>query len=165
MTLPIELPLRGPVVVLRRATADDVPAVVRLLAEDHLGAGRERLDGDDDLAVYLDAFAAVDADPAQTLVVGERDGEVVATLQRGVLPGLSRRGARRAQVEAVRVREDVRGSGLGTAMLRWVVDEARDRGCAVVQLTTDASRTDAHRFYERLGFVASHRGYKLSTSG
>jgi len=165
MTLPTELTLPGPGVVLRRATADDVAAVVRLLADDHLGAGRERLEDDDDLAVYLDAFAAVDADPAQTLVVAERDGEVVATLQLGVLPGLSRRGARRAQVEAVRVREDLRGSGLGTAMLRWVVEEARRRGCAVVQLTTDASRTDAHRFYERLGFVGSHRGYKLPTSG
>ena len=83
-------------------------------------------------------------------------------MQLSFLPGLSRQGALRAQVEAVRVRVDQRGRGLGEAMVRWVVEEARRRGCALVQLTTDKSRDDAHRFYERLGFVASHEGMKLT---
>jgi len=83
-------------------------------------------------------------------------------MQLSFLPGLARRGALRAQIEAVRVRDDFRGGGLGAAMLAWAIDEARRRGCALVQLTTDKSRTSAHRFYERLGFVASHEGMKLT---
>ncbi len=87
---------------------------------------------------------------------------MVGTLQLSFIPGLSRRGALRAQIEAVRVRADQRRSGLGTAMVGWAVDEARRRGCGLVQLTTDRSRQDAHRFYERLGFIASHAGLKLA---
>lgn len=154
------LPVPGGEVVLRRAERDDVRAVVALLAADQLGATRDSADGD--LAPYLRAFEAVDADPAHLLVVAVDGGEVVATLQLSVLPGLARRGALRAQVEAVRVRRDQRGRGLGGALLRWAVEEARRRGCALVQLTTDKSRRDAHRFYERLGFTASHEGYKLA---
>jgi GNAT superfamily N-acetyltransferase len=144
--------------VVRRALASDVPAIVALLADDPLGATRERDPHD---AAYQRAFAEVDADPAQLLVVAEQDGEVVGTLQLTVLPGLSHAGARRAQVEAVRVAAHRRGEGLGAALLRWAADEARHRGCAVVQLTSNASRADARRFYERLGFVASHTGFKL----
>jgi GNAT superfamily N-acetyltransferase len=144
--------------VIRRARREDVPAIVAMLADDPLGAQRER-QGD---PAYLAAFDDLDADPRQLLMVGELGGEVVGTMQLTFLPGLSRRGATRAQIEAVRVRADQRGSGLGGTLIRWAVDTARERGCALVQLTTDASRVDAHRFYERLGFQASHVGMKLA---
>lgn len=147
---------------LRRARRSDLAQVVALLADDVLGAGRES--GDGDLAAYEAAFEAVDADPAHLLVVAcrETDTEVLGTLQLSIIPGLSRRGSLRGQVEGVRVHDRERGTGLGGAMIGWAVDEARRRGCALVQLTTDKQRVDAHRFYERLGFVASHEGYKLT---
>jgi GNAT superfamily N-acetyltransferase len=154
------LDLRGREVVLRRAVRDDVAAIVRLLADDHLGQDREEPDGD--LASYLSAFDAVDADPTQLLIAGTCGGEVVATMQVSFIRGLSRRGALRAGIEAVRVRSDYRGVGLGGAMFRWAIAEARDRGCALVQLTSDASRESARRFYRQLGFVASHVGFKLA---
>lgn len=144
---------------IRAARADDVPAVVALLADDPLGATRET---PDDLAPYRAAFEAVDADPRQLLVVADRGGRVVGTLQLTLLPGLGRMGALRGQIEAVRVAREERGGGLGTVLVRWAVDEARRHGCTLVQLTSDASRTDAHRFYERLGFVPSHVGFKLA---
>ncbi len=142
---------------LRRATLADVPALVRLMSDDDISAGRET----SDLAPYERAFARIDAEPAQLLVVGEVDGEAVCTLQLTVIPGLSRGGALRGQVEAVRVRSDLRGRGVGEALLGWAVEELRSRGCAVAQLTTDKRRTDAHRFYARLGWVASHEGFKI----
>ncbi len=142
---------------LRRATPADVPALVRLMSDDDISAGRET----SDLAPYERAFARIDAEPAQLLVVGEVDGEAVCTLQLTVIPGLSRGGALRGQVEAVRVRSDLRGRGVGEALLGWAVEELRSRGCAVAQLTTDKRRTDAHRFYARLGWVASHEGFKI----
>lgn len=134
----------------------DVPALVGLLADDDISRGREGTD----LAPYATAFDRIDADPHQLLVVGALRDQLVCTLQLTVVPGMARRGALRGQLEAVRVRSDVRGRGLGEAVVRWAVDEARRRGCAVVQLTTDKRRTDAHRFYARLGFVASHEGFK-----
>jgi GNAT superfamily N-acetyltransferase len=143
--------------VIRRATADDVPAIVAMLADDPLGAKRES-PGD---PVYAAAFAEIDADPRQYLAVAVVDDQVAGTLQLTFIPGLSRRGATRALIEAVRVRADQRGSGLGRRLAEWAISTSRDRGAAMVQLTTDASRTDAHRFYERLGFVASHVGMKL----
>ncbi|MGH1562341.1 N-acetyltransferase family protein [Mumia sp. DW29H23] len=146
-------------VTMRDAVADDVPQIVAMLADDHLGATRE---SPDDLAPYLDALAALTADPNQRVLVAERDGEVVGTLQLSFLRGLGRRGATRAQIEAVRVRSDLRGAGLGSSMIAWAVDEARATGCHLVQLTSDASREGAHRFYERLGFTASHVGFKLT---
>ena len=156
------LPLDSSPVTLRRAAEPDVPAIVRLLAADQLGATRDGVNAPEDLAAYQRAFRAIDADPAHLLVVAENQGDVVATMQLSFLPGLARRGALRAQIEAVRVRDDFRGSGLGSAMFAWAIDEARRRGCALVQLTTDKSRASAHRFYERLGFVASHEGMKLT---
>jgi GNAT superfamily N-acetyltransferase len=144
-------------VSLRRARDTDVPALVQLMSDDAISAGRETTD----LAPYERAFARIDAEPAQLLVVGEADGEAVCTLQLTVIPGLARGGALRGQVEAVRVRSDLRSRGIGEAMLRWAVEELRARGCAVAQLTTDKRRTDAHRFYARLGWVASHEGFKL----
>ncbi|MFK0009487.1 GNAT family N-acetyltransferase [Paenarthrobacter sp. NPDC090520] len=144
---------------LRRAAKGDLPAILRLLADDQLGAGRENAD---DLAPYEAAFDAIDADPAHLLVVGELSGEVVATFQLSYLPGLSRKGSWRSQIEAVRVSGELRGQGVGALMIQWAIDQARERGCTLVQLTTDKSRTAAHRFYERLGFVSSHEGMKLT---
>jgi GNAT superfamily N-acetyltransferase len=113
------------------------------------------------LAPYRRALEAIDGDPAHVLVVAAEGGMPVGTLQLSFIPGLARQGALRAQIEAVRVRADHRSSGLGTAMFDWAVAEARRRGCALVQLTTDRNRPDARRFYERLGFVATHDGLKL----
>jgi GNAT superfamily N-acetyltransferase len=142
---------------IRPATADDLRAIVDLLADDPLGARRE---SPGDLAPYRAAYERVAADPQQHLVVAVRGGRVVGTLQLTVIPGLSRRGASRSLVEAVRVHSDERGGGLGTLLVEWAVEESRRLGCALVQLTSDATRTDAHRFYERLGFTASHVGFK-----
>ncbi len=147
-------------VVLREARAADVPVIVKLLAADQLGAGRES--GSDCLELaYQDAFRAIDADPNQLLVVAEASTRILGTFQLSFLPGLARRGAWRAQIEAVRVVADERGRGLGEAMMRWAIAEADRRGCALVQLTSDKRRSDAHRFYARLGFDASHEGFKL----
>jgi GNAT superfamily N-acetyltransferase len=156
-----ELDLDGTAVQLRRAVREDLPALVALIAADQLGAARDGADGPQGWTPYEEAFAALDVDPAHLLLVATAAGEVVGTLQLSVLPGLARRGALRAQVEAVRVRQDLRGRGLGEAMLRWSIAEAARRGCTLVQLTSDKSRVDAHRFYGRLGFVASHEGFKL----
>lgn len=151
----------GPV-VLRRAEAADLPAIVGLLAADELGAARDGVRDAADLAAYERAFRAIDGDPAHLLLVAESPDGIAATLQLSFIPGLARRGSLRAQIEAVRVAGGYRGSGLGTAIFKWAIGEGRRRGCSLVQLTTDKSRTDAHRFYERLGFVASHEGLKLA---
>ena len=153
------LPLASGTAALRRARREDVPAIVALLADDQLSTGNEG--GDGGLAPYLRAFEAVDADPAHLLVVVEADGEVIGTLQLSVLPSLPHRGALRGQLEGVHVRADHRGGGLGAALVGWAVDEARRRGCTLVQLTSQKRRVDAHRFYERLGFSRSHDGFKL----
>lgn len=144
---------------IRRANRDDLPAIVALLADDPLGAGRERADLP--LAAgYGAAFDAIERDPDCELLVACRGGRVVGTMQLGFTPGLSRQGASRATIEAVRVAAAERSQGIGRAMIEWAMERARARGCAVVQLTTDRSRVNAHRFYERLGFVASHLGMK-----
>ncbi|MFD9024688.1 GNAT family N-acetyltransferase [Streptomyces parvulus] len=143
---------------IRRTTAADIPAVVAMLADDPLGAERE---SPDVLTPYLAALERLDADPNQHVVVAVRDGRVVGTLQLTIVPGLSRRGATRSIIEGVRIHADERGGGLGTQLIEWAVDESRRQGCHLVQLTSDKSRTDAHRFYERLGFSASHTGFKL----
>jgi GNAT superfamily N-acetyltransferase len=145
-------------VVIRPATADDVPGIIAMLVDDEIAARRESAD---DLTPYLRAFADIDADPNQLLVVAERNEELVGTLQLTVIPGLSRQGARRALVEAVRVAASARGLGLGTTLMEWAVEEARARDCRIVQLTSDKARVDAHRFYDRLGFSATHEGFKL----
>ncbi|MFD5582290.1 MULTISPECIES: GNAT family N-acetyltransferase [unclassified Streptomyces] len=144
---------------IRPAVPDDVPAIVGMLADDPLGAQRE---SPDDLEPYLTAFERITTDPNQRLVVAVREGRVVGTLQLTIIPGLSRRGATRSIIEAVRIHADERGGGLGTRFIEWAVEESRRLGCQLVQLTSDKSRTDAHRFYERLGFEASHLGFKLS---
>ena len=142
---------------IRPAVADDVPAIVAMLADDPLGAQRE---SPYDLTPYLNALDRVNSDPNQHLVVAVRDSRVVGTLQLTLIPGLSRKGATRSLIEAVRIHPDERGSGLGTQLIEWAVDESRRHNCQLIQLTSDATRTDAHRFYERLGFEASHVGFK-----
>jgi GNAT superfamily N-acetyltransferase len=143
---------------IRSAVEAEIPAIIALLADDVLGAGREN---PDDLAPYLAAFARLQDDPNQVLAVAVRAEVVIGTLQLSIIPGLSRRGRTRSIIEAVRVHRDERGSGLGTTLIEWAVTESRRRGCRLVQLTSDRTRTDAHRFYERLGFTASHVGFKL----
>jgi GNAT superfamily N-acetyltransferase len=143
---------------IRPALTDDLPAIVAMLADDPLGAQRE---SPDDLAPYLAALERIDGDPNQHLIVAQQDGRVIGTLQLTIIPGLSRKGATRSIIEGVRIHPDERGSGLGTRLIHWAIDESRRQNCRLVQLTSDATRTDAHRFYERLGFEASHVGFKL----
>ncbi len=145
--------------VIRRATRADVEAIVRLLADDPLGSARERYQQPLPES-YLQAFDAIDRDPQQELVVVDDGGEVVGTLQLTIIPYLTYQGGRRAQIEAVRVSAARRGAGLGERLCTWAIERARERGCHVVQLTTDKQRPDALRFYEKLGFVASHEGMK-----
>jgi GNAT superfamily N-acetyltransferase len=143
----------------RDAVEADLPAVVALYADDVLGRTRED-PGPPLPQRYRDAFAMIAADPRHRLVVVEDDGRIVATLQLSFLPHLVRGGGERAQIEAVRVAATRRGSGLGRELVEWAVDRAAERGCVLVQLTTDATRADAHRFYESLGFRATHVGMK-----
>ncbi|HYM72977.1 MAG TPA: GNAT family N-acetyltransferase [Stellaceae bacterium] len=144
---------------IRPARREDVPAIVALLADDPLGSKRE--DPADPLpAGYWQAFDDIGAVPGNFLLVAEAAGIVVGCLQLTVIPGLSRRGMRRGLIEAVRVGAAQRGRGLGERLIRHAIEIARAEGCGLVQLTSDRSRTEAHRFYERLGFVASHVGMK-----
>ncbi len=145
---------------VRPASRDDLPAMVALLANDPLGSRREQL-ADPLPESYYHAFEAISGDAKQHLVVGELAGEVVATLQLTIIPYLTYRGGRRAQIEAVRVAESQRGTGLGRRMFQWAIDRARAEGCHVVQLTTDKQRPAALEFYRALGFQASHEGMKL----
>lgn len=158
-------------VVLRRATLDDLSTIIDLLADDPISAARGDSADASDREAYEVAFAAIDRDPAQRLLVvvdsdgpsidgPSNDGPVVATMQLTVIPGLARRGAARLQIEAVRVASTQRNRGIGAAMMRWAIEDARASGVPLVQLTSDAARVDAHRFYERLGFEASHVGFK-----
>ncbi len=144
---------------IRPATPDDLPAVVAMLADDPLGAQRE---SPDDLTPYQEALQRLADDPNQHVVVAVRQDRVVGTLQLTIIPGLSRRGSTRSIIESVRIHGDERGSGLGTQLIQWAVDESRRQNCQLVQLTSDVTREDAHRFYERLGFTASHVGFKLA---
>jgi ribosomal protein S18 acetylase RimI-like enzyme len=144
----------------RRATAADLPAIIALLADDPLGRLREG-DASPPDPRYVAAFAAIDADPNQLLAVVERDGEVIGCLQINFIRGLSRLGMWRGQLESVRIAAGHRGGGLGRAMIEWAIEQSRARGCGLVQLTSDKSRSDALRFYASLGFRASHEGMKL----
>jgi GNAT superfamily N-acetyltransferase len=147
--------------VLRDAKRGEVAAIVKMLADDELGRTREEI-GDPLSAAYYEAYEELARDPNNRLLVAEIGGEIVGTLQLTFIRGLSRKAARRAQIEAVRVAGSHRGTGLGEQMIRAAIEIVRNAGCSIVQLTTDKRRKDAHRFYERLGFVASHEGMKLS---
>ncbi len=148
-------------VTFRRATEADIPAIIALLADDILGQRREDL-GTPLNQKYIDAFSAIDADPNQLLAVAIVEDDVAGTLQLTFIPGLTRTGAWRGQIEGVRIAAQYRGAGLGQQMFAWAIEQCRARGCYLVQLTTDKERPDAHRFYESLGFVSSHIGYKLA---
>ena len=110
---------------------------------------------------YHQAFAEIASDPNHRLIVAERDGEILGTLQISVIPGLPNFGMKRGLLENVHIRTDQRGSGLGTEMVQWAIDQCRDAGCGLVQLTSNKLRLDAHRFYEKLGFAKTHEGFKL----
>ncbi len=142
----------------REAVRSDVPAIVALLTDDPMGAGRE-LSVDADR--YGQAFDAITRDPNQLLSVACIGDVVVGTMQLTFIPGMSRGGATRGQIEAVRVASSHRGEGVGEALFAWAIELCRERGCSIVQLTSDRQREGAHRFYERLGFTASHVGFKL----
>ncbi len=142
---------------LQRARRGDVAAIATLLSDDPVSALRESKD----TRRYEAAFDAVTRDPAQFLAIVRDDGgSIVATVQLSIVPGLARHGATRLQLEGLRVAEPLRGNGLGTEMLGWAHDHGRARGATLAQVATDVERTDAHRFYERLGYVASHVGLK-----
>lgn len=145
----------------RSARRADLPALVRLLADDELGRTRENA-AETLPAAYERAFEAIERDPNNSVIVVEdADGVVVATLQLTYIPGLSLMGGTRLQIESVRVASDRRGEGIGEAVFGWAIDQGRARGCRLVQLTTNKARGDALRFYQRLGFQASHEGLKL----
>ncbi len=148
-------------IAIRKAAAADVAAIVSMLADDALGAQRE----DASLPLrdsYRNAFAAIDADPNQLLAVVEHDGEIIGCMQISFIPGLSRMGMWRGQIESVRIASQIRGGGIGRQMIGWAIEQCREHGCGLVQLTTDKSRSDALRFYQSLGFTDSHEGLKLS---
>lgn len=153
-----------PPISFRRVQRTDVSTIVKLLADDPLGAKRERFETPLPQS-YLAAFEAIDADPNNELVVACLDDAVVGVLQITFIPYLTYRGGWRALIEGVRVDSSVRSRGLGKVMFEWAIDQARDRGCHLVQLTCDKARPEAKRFYESLGFVASHEGMKLHLLG
>lgn len=144
----------------RSARSDDLSAIVAMLADDALGTTRERFEEPLPEA-YLRAFEAIDRDPNQDLIVAEHAGRVGGVLQLTFIASLTWQGSTRALIEGVRIASGLRGMGIGEALVREAIGRARARGCAIVQLTTDRSRTDAHRFYERLGFRPTHVGMKL----
>ncbi len=148
-------------VEFRAARRDDLPSIVRMLAEDELGSQRERYE-EPLPESYFKAFERIEQDPNHELIVAELNGEVVGTLHLMFLPSISFQGGLRAQVESVRVDGKVRGRGIGSEMMEWAIERAKERGAHLVQLTSHKSRVDAHRFYERLGFEGSHLGMKLS---
>ncbi|MFM0042240.1 GNAT family N-acetyltransferase [Paraburkholderia sediminicola] len=147
-------------ITFRTAAFADLPAIIGLLADDKLGSQRETISNPPDER-YVAAFKAIEADSNQQLVVAVDAETVIGTLQLSFIPGIARRGAWRGQIEAVRIATAYRSTGIGQHMFEWAIAACQSRDCAIVQLTTDKGRPDAHRFYEKLGFVASHEGYKI----
>ena len=146
---------------IRKATIDDLSAIVRMLADDFLGQQREDLT-DPINEDYVKAFREIESDPNNELIVAEIDGKVIGTLQLTFNPSLSYRGSKRCTVESVRIDSSLRGKGIGREMMLWAIERAKVRGCISMQLTSHGDRIDAHRFYEQLGFSKSHVGMKLS---
>jgi GNAT superfamily N-acetyltransferase len=148
-------------IIFRQAMRGDLPAIVGMLADDDLGSQRERYE-DPLPELYYIAFEQINKDTNHDLVVAESGGEIIGTLQLMFLPSISFRGGLRAQVESVRVDKKYRGQGIGSKLMKWAIERAKERGAHVVQLTTHKSREETHRFYKRLGFKDSHLGMKLS---
>ncbi len=146
--------------IFRSATREDIVDIVRLLADDELGRQRERYENPLPVSYYA-AFAAITQDPNNELVVVEQDGVIIGTMQLTIIPSLSFQGSKRLQIEAVRVDRDYRSHGVGQKMFQWAITTAREANCRFVQLATNKDRPNALRFYQRLGFVASHEGMKL----
>ena len=145
----------------RLARREDLPDIVRMLADDELGSQRERCEEPLHESYYR-AFEQINSDANHQLIVAELDGKVIGTLHMIFLPSISYQGGLRAQVESVRVDKQYQNLGIGSAMMKWTIDHAKERGAYIMQLTTHKSREDAHRFYERLGFQKSHLGMTLS---
>ncbi len=145
----------------RRAQRADLPRIVAMLADDDIGAQREDATMPPNPR-YAAAFDAINRDSNQYLAIVETEGKVVGCMQLTFIPGLSRLGMLRGQIESVRICSSMRGAGLGRAMFEWAIEHCRAQGCGMVQLTTDKQRPDARRFYEALGFTATHDGMKLS---
>ncbi|MBO2449080.1 GNAT family N-acetyltransferase [Actinomadura barringtoniae] len=146
-------------VTFRPATRNDLPEIVRMLADDPLGVTRET-PGEVIPDAYWRAFEAIENDPNNAVIVAVIDGKIAGTLQLTYIPGLTYTGGERAQIEGVRVTSDRRGHGIGQAMINWAVEQAQSRGCRVVQLTTDRQRPESIRFYQKIGFRPSHMGMK-----
>lgn len=153
--------MTAPEVIFRLAQRDDLPSIVRMLADDELGSQREQCQ-EPLPESYYSAFEQIETDSNHELIVAERSGEIIGTLHLMFLPSLSFQGRMRAQVESVRVERRFQNGGIGTEMMRWIIQRARQRGAHAIQLTTHKSRLEAHRFYERLGFRGTHLGMKLS---
>jgi GNAT superfamily N-acetyltransferase len=162
LTLPVSVDVTASTVVVRRADPNALRAIMRLLSDDPISATRGDVGSVDDEAAYREGLARIIADPGNDIVVAvDGHGALVGTLQLTLIPGLARRGATRLLVEAVRVASTTRSAGIGGALMRWVTDTAAPSlGANLVQLTSDAARTDAHRFYRNLGFVDTHVGFK-----
>ena len=146
---------------IRPAKYEDLPAIVKMLADDFLGRKREDL-SEPINENYVKAFREIEASPTNELIVAELDGKVIGTLQLTYTPSLSYQGSKRCTVESVRIDSSLRGKGIGRDMMLWVIERAKSKGCNSMQLTSHNERADAHRFYERLGFSKSHVGMKLS---
>lgn len=147
----------------RQATIKDLPEIVRMLSDDFLGATRERYENPLPES-YGKAFEEIEADKNNELIVAEKDGEIAGTLQITFTPSISFQGGKRAGVESVRVDAQYRGQGIGRELMLFAINRAREEKCVSMQLTTNADRTDAHRFYENLGFKGTHLGMKLKLS-
>jgi GNAT superfamily N-acetyltransferase len=145
---------------VRSATINDLPSIVRMLADDFLGQQREDVSEPINES-YVKAFREIDSDPNNELIVAEIDGNVIGTLQLTFTPSLSYRGSKRCTVESVRIDSSLRGKGIGREMMLWAIEHAKEKGCISMQLTSHSERIDAHRFYEQLGFSKSHVGMKL----
>ncbi|MFZ1701893.1 MAG: GNAT family N-acetyltransferase [Pyrinomonadaceae bacterium] len=146
--------------LIRSSTINDLPEIIRMLADDFLGKQRERFE-DPLPESYVNAFREIEADSNNELIVAEADGRVIGTLQLTFTPSISFQGGKRCTVESVRVDEQYRGEGIGRRMMLWAIERAKERGCISMQLTTNSDRIDAHRFYENLGFAGTHLGMKL----
>jgi GNAT superfamily N-acetyltransferase len=153
--------MKQPDILFRLAMRADLPSIVRMLADDELGSQRERVESPLSQS-YYSAFEQIDHDPNHELIVAEQNGKVIGTLHLMFLPSVSYQGGLRAQVESVRVDKRFQNQGIGSEMMKWTMESAKQRGAHVVQLTTHKTREDAHRFYERLGFKKSHVGMKLN---